>query len=172
MRRALATLFLALAPAAHAAGSDPLLSGYGGPGDGEQALLGTTLIREAPNSSGTAGAVQTAPAPSPEEIYETPPPATPARAPDAEKKPARTKPARTKPARTKPARTKPAPRTEPAGQVGFGGTPAEPSIVAGRDLALLAAILLGAVALAGCSRRLAVRAARDRRVGGAPISLQ
>ncbi len=40
---ALATALLVLAPTTAFAGS-PLLSGYGGPGAGEQAILGSTLI--------------------------------------------------------------------------------------------------------------------------------
>jgi hypothetical protein len=168
MRRAAAILFLALVPAAHAAGSDPLLSGYGGPGDGEQALLGTTLIRETPSGGGTAGVSQTAaPAPSPDAIYETPAPAAeqPAAQRPAAQRPARERPARTKPARTEPAAPAQPQRTTPAAPA----TPASaPAPVAGRDLALLAAILLLALALAGCARRLAVRAARERR----PVPLQ
>jgi len=47
------TLFVttALTAAPAAAASNPLLSGYGGPGEGEQAILGSTLIG-GPNSSG------------------------------------------------------------------------------------------------------------------------
>lgn len=163
MRRALAAIFLALAPAAHAAGSDPLLSGYGGPGDGEQALLGATIIREAPGGGG--GGTPTPAAPSADALFEQADP-TPAAAPDAGRPAARPdrRPAR-RPQR--PARERPAPTTAPkapAASVGTGGEAVSaPAPLAGRDLALLAAVLLGALALAGSARRLAVRAARERR---------
>ena len=162
-------LVLALAPAAHAAGSDPLLSGYGGPGDGEQALLGETLIRE--SSSGAAlGATAQAPAPAPTAIYEADT-ATPAPLPqetaepgdEAAAAPAR-KPSR-RPTASKPER--PAKPSAPTSQVAVGTGDAEPvsapAPIAARDLALLVALLLGLLALAGWARRLAVSAARMRR---------
>ncbi|HTA98489.1 MAG TPA: hypothetical protein VK730_12715 [Solirubrobacteraceae bacterium] len=52
---ALATALLVLAPTTAFAGS-PLLSGYGGPGAGEQAILGSTLVGGgAGGSSGSGG---------------------------------------------------------------------------------------------------------------------
>jgi hypothetical protein len=50
---ALAGALLALAPAAALAGS-PLLSGYGGPGAGEQAIVGATLLA-GPRGGGSSG---------------------------------------------------------------------------------------------------------------------
>jgi hypothetical protein len=46
-----ALLLIAVAPAR----ADPLLSGYGGPGQGSQAILGATLIGGGPSEGGGAG---------------------------------------------------------------------------------------------------------------------
>lgn len=183
MRIALALLVLVLAPAAHAAKTEPLLSGYGGPGDGEQALLGQTLLLDGAGGrggggGGTAGATSASPPPSPDAIYEAIPDPTPAAAPGAVPPPARPgrRPSRRpSSANRKPGKPQaPAPARRPAADppalaVGTGGEAlSAPAPFAGRDLLLLAAVLLGALALAGCARRLAVRAARGRR----PVVLQ
>jgi hypothetical protein len=47
---------LALPTAAMAAGDDPLLSGYGGPGSGDQAVLGGGLVGGGGGASGSYGA--------------------------------------------------------------------------------------------------------------------
>src|SRR4051794_10195073 len=45
--------FLLLAPSSQAA--DPLLSGYGGPGGGEQVVLGSTLVGAGKGGGGSGG---------------------------------------------------------------------------------------------------------------------
>lgn len=176
MRLALlaATLTAGLAGPAFAAGaSDPLLSGYGGPGDGEQALLGQTLILGAGGSRGTS-------APSPEAIYAEP--AAPVETPVAEDPAADPQPAQPsrrpqRPAR-RPANAGPRPTALPersadapastTSAVGIGGPVAAPAPVDGRGALLIGAVALLLAALAVCARRLAVRAARARR----PATLQ
>ena len=53
---ALAGFLAALAPLAAYAGS-PLLSGYGGPGAGEQAIVGSTLIGGPRGGAGSGGSL-------------------------------------------------------------------------------------------------------------------
>jgi hypothetical protein len=175
MRRLLtAALVLALAPAASAADSDSLLSGYGGPGDGEQALLGATLIGEsggsAPASSGTPAAA----APAPDAIYAPAEPA-PATAPATltptapQKRPSRRPrhsriPIGTSTPEIVHTTTAPTAPTAPA-QAAPASAPAP---LDSRDLALVLAALIALGVLAACARRLAVRAARTRR----PLTLQ
>ena len=171
-------LTLALSGPALAAGhSDPLLSGYGGPGDGEQTLLGQTLIlgdsgSAGPGGGGVAGATA-APAPKPDALYEAAPePAaeTPAggTGTGAAGTPAARRPGsggRPSRGRERPEVRRPDPRPSAAPET--VGTPARavsaPAPVDGRDGLLLAAIALLIVALAGSARRLAVGAARSRR---------
>jgi hypothetical protein len=50
-------VLLTCIPAGAASASSTLLSGYGGPGAGNQAILGSTLVGGAGNSSGGGGAV-------------------------------------------------------------------------------------------------------------------
>jgi hypothetical protein len=50
------TLCCALAPAAGAKNNSTLLSGYGGPGQGNQAILGSTLIGGGGSAGGSSGA--------------------------------------------------------------------------------------------------------------------
>lgn len=163
-------LLLAIAPGASAATSDSLLSGYGGPGDGEQALLGQTLIRD--GGSGSAASTPARPAPGPEEIYETAPaapaaaraPATPAagKGPASDGAKAKPKPQ----GEPKPARLPPEQVQKPSGPggtsvaVGTGGSESAGALFSGRDLALVLAALVALAVLAGCARRLAVSAAR------------
>lgn len=155
-------IVLAIAPGAAAAGSDSLLSGYGGPGDGEQALLGQTLLRDSASGGGGApvASAPSPPAPGPEEIYETAPAATGA------------VPARDT-GKAKP-QTRPTPSTVPPSAVprrpaattsvlGTGGEPASASVFSGRDLALMVAVLIALAVLAACARWLAVGAARAAR---------
>lgn len=159
-------LVLAIAPGASAATSDSLLSGYGGPGDGEQALLGQTLIRDGGGSAPAASA-PARPAPGPEEIYETAPaapaPATPAagRVPANGGAKAKPKPqAKPKPARLPPEQVPTPSRPDgTAVAVGTGGSESAGAVFSGRDLALVLAALAALAVLAGCARRLAVRAA-------------
>ncbi len=51
---------LPIAPPAVALASSPLLSGYGGPGAGEQALIGSTLLGGSHGGSGSAGSPRSA----------------------------------------------------------------------------------------------------------------
>jgi hypothetical protein len=168
MRLALAAaLLLSFAPAASAAGQDSLLSGYGGPGDGEQALLGQTLIRDSGASGpATSPASSTSPpaatpAPGPQEIFK---PAS--AAPVQHARPAKPKPkpgsshqsATVTPKPARPASTKP-PVTVPAARA----SSEVPAAVGGRDIALAVAVIVVLGVLAGLARRLAVRAGRARR---------
>jgi hypothetical protein len=175
MRLALAaSLLLALAPAASAAGSDPLLSGYGGPGDGEQALLGETLIRDS-GASAPAGSSPAAPAPGPDELYAPATATEPAPTPVQERPtpaPAPSEPAtggkqprpQRRPDQGTAATTTTTEATAPVvSAVGSGGSADAPSPVSGRDLALVLAALVALIVLAACARRLAVGAARTRR---------
>jgi hypothetical protein len=55
---ALAGFLLTAAPVAASAGS-PLLSGYGGPGTGEQAIVGSTLLNAPRGGAGSGGSLGT-----------------------------------------------------------------------------------------------------------------
>lgn len=183
MGRVLAVLALsalAAAPAAAKDGGSSLLSGYGGPGDGEQAMLGQQLY--APSRSGSRGAnarstPSAAPrAPSPTAIYATPAPAaspaTPA-APSARAHSSRPK-AKAKHRRSGSHRkaTKPAAFPQRAAVVpaGSGAAPAvvvrptsAPAPLRGAALALAALLLAALLALGLTARRLAVLSAQQRR---------
>ena len=163
---------LAAGPALAAEASDPLLSGYGGPGDGEQVLIGQTLLLDEGGSRG--GGTGAAAVPSADALYEeaSAPAADPVQ--QAEARPARPARRPERPAR-EPAveEAQPTPAPDPAAgaaetgsaasAVGAGGPVSAPSPVDGRDVLLLGAVVLLLLALAGCARRLAVRAAHARR---------
>lgn len=206
MRRPLASalaLVLAAAPAASAKNGSSLLSGYGGPGDGEQALLGGQLVVKGSGAARapSAGAIYSRGAPAPGAV--SPPggsiPTTsstgtngatkddrsasnpqPTSTPDGPKS-ARPKLARPsdgpgqKVARPNGARPSDVPgqrvaRPNGARPGAVPGTSGAPAPLNGGDLGVLLAVLAGVLLLAGCARRLAVRASLARRRAARPLT--
>jgi hypothetical protein len=172
----LLTLLLAAAPAAAKGGgsSSSLLSGYGGPGDGEQALLGQQLYAPAGSRGAVRGASRsgTPAAPGPTAIYAAPAPTqAPAPAPSATvPRPAvkahprrghRTHDTTARPAAPNRAAAVPAP-PRAAPRIVVAPTSA-PSPLAGSVLALGGALIALLLALALAARRLAVLSAAGRR---------
>src|SRR3954449_496899 len=176
MLRALAALVLALlaaaSPAAAQGGLSSLLSGYGGPGDGEQAILGQQVYGGGGTGrrAATPSRTKTPRAPSPTAIYAVPAPAAPAATPAAPaKRPAAHRTRRhhaAKPGTSTPARPPqrvavvPAAKTPPAVVVRPTSAPAP---LGGMSLLLIGALVVALLFLGLGSRRLAVLAAQHRR---------
>ncbi len=158
---------LALAPASAAA--DPLLSGYGGPGSGEQDVLGSTLLPAGGGSTGgkppslrAARSVSLAPARGPRTAV----PVTPSTAGNAgvarggSTKPRRSagragepNPVTVRPSTSVPAPTASARQARPAGPGAATSAGALP--VDGSDLALVLAVVVGLGGVGVASSRLA-----------------
>lgn len=162
-------LVLAAPAAAKSGGGSPLLSGYGGPGDGEQALLGQQLYASG-SAQRPAGRATGAPAaPSPTAIYQ---PAAPATAPARTTTPARRSTTSKRARRGRGRGRRPAPpRAAVVPRRGASPAPvvvrptSAPAPLAGRSLVLAGAVLAALLALGLTARRLAVLSARRRRGG-------
>jgi hypothetical protein len=180
MRRAPALLvaLLALAPPALAAdGGSSLLSGYGGPGDGEQAILGQQIYAPKTKSSGATRRTPTPRAPSPTAIYAPAAPAaapsTPATAPASARPPATKAKARVRRHRSAHLRSAATRRRSARAHriAVVPNTPAPvvvrpssaPSPLGGSALALAVGVLVVLLGLGLAARRLAVLSAMRRR---------
>ena len=171
---ALPIAVLALAPPALASGGgSSLLSGYGGPGDGEQALLGQQLYAPKTKAAGAGRQAATPAAPSPTAIYApvkpAPAPTPSSPAPASRRAPARrTHRAKTKHRRSAATRRRSA-RAHRIAVVPNAPAPvvvrpsAAPSPLPGKTLALGVVVLVALLALALAARRLAVLSAMRRR---------